>query len=213
MVLDLILIGLGITLQPVPAMAFILLLSAERGVRKGLAFVLAWLGCIVLVLAMVVLATGGQPLAHNSNPSTVVLAVKLALGLGLVLYGEHRRRRLGRPRKPPAWTARLNSVSPWTAAGLAVLLQPWPLVAAGCATAVDADLSHLSTYLVLFGFCLLATATQLVMLVYAVFRPAAAQQRLGRMRTWMADHQDQTIVVICLLLGLWLVGKSISQLV
>ncbi len=213
MVFDLLLIGLAITLEPVPVTAFILLLSADRGVRKGLAFVLAWLACLVLVLAMVISVTGGKPPEAESAPSTAALAVKIALGVGLVAYGEHRRRRLGRPRKPPAWTTRLNRVSVWTAAGLAVLVQPWGLVAAGCATVVDADMSQATTYLALVGFCLLASASLLAMQIHATFWPEAAQERLGRIRTWMEDHQDQTIVALSLLVGLWLVGKSIAQLV
>jgi hypothetical protein len=43
LVLDLVLIGLGITLEPFPLIAFILVLSAEKGIWKGLAFLLGWL--------------------------------------------------------------------------------------------------------------------------------------------------------------------------
>ena len=213
MVFDLLLIGLAITLEPVPVTAFILLLSADRGVRKGLAFLLAWLACLVLVLAMVIAVTGGKPPEPESVPSTAVLAVKIALGVGLIAYGEHRRRRPARPHRPPAWTARLNHLSLWTASGLAVLVQPWGLVAAGCATVVDADMSRATTYLALAGFCLLASASLLAMQIHATFWPVAAQERLERIRTWMEDHQDQTIVALSLLVGLWLVGKSIAQLV
>jgi hypothetical protein len=45
MVLDLLLIGLAITLEPFPVTGFILLLTAERGPIKGLAFILGWLAC------------------------------------------------------------------------------------------------------------------------------------------------------------------------
>ena len=38
MVVDLLLLGLGITLEPFPLTAFILLLSTEKGTRKGLAW-------------------------------------------------------------------------------------------------------------------------------------------------------------------------------
>ena len=43
MVLDLLLIGLAITLEPFPVTAFILILSAQKGTIKGLAFILGWL--------------------------------------------------------------------------------------------------------------------------------------------------------------------------
>ena len=63
MVLDLLLIGLGITLEPFPVTAFILVLSAERGTVKDLAFVLGWLGCLVVVITAVILATGNSPVS------------------------------------------------------------------------------------------------------------------------------------------------------
>ncbi len=129
MVLDLMLIGLAITLEPFPLTAFILVLSAEKGTRKGLAFILGWLACLVIVIAAVLLATGGQPPGSRSAPSTAATAAKLALGVVLILVAERQRRRMGRPRRPPAWMARLDRLSLWAAAGLAAFLQPWALVA------------------------------------------------------------------------------------
>ena len=41
MILDLVLTALAITFQPLPLLAFILVLSADRGLRKGLAFLAA----------------------------------------------------------------------------------------------------------------------------------------------------------------------------
>ena len=113
MVLDLLLIGLGITLEPFPLTAFILVLSARKGTWKGLAFILGWLACLVAVIAAVILATGNNPPRPQTVPSTAALAVKLALGLVLILIAERQRRRMGRPRKPPAWMARLDRVSLW----------------------------------------------------------------------------------------------------
>jgi len=213
MVLDLLLIGLGITLEPFPVTGFILLLSAERGSIKGLAFILGWLACLVAVIALVFLATGNQPPAPQSTESTALAAAKLALGVALIGFGVQRHRHLGRPRKPPAWMARLDHISVWAAAGLAAFLQPWTLVAAGAATVASAKLSTVGSYLMLLGFCLLATASFLAAELYATFAPAAAAPRLKQLRTWLDTHQDQMIVGICLLLGFWLAGKSIYLLV
>ncbi|HTP15700.1 MAG TPA: GAP family protein [Streptosporangiaceae bacterium] len=213
MVLDLMLIGLGITLEPFPLTGFILILSAEKGTRKGLAFILGWLACLVLVIAAVVLMTGGKPPAPSTAPSTAVLAVKLALGVVLILFAARQWRRMGSPRKPPAWMARLDRLSLWTAAGLAAFLQPWTLVAAGAATVVQAKLSGPASYLTLLLFCLLATSSFLYLELYAAFSPASAGARLKALRTWLDTHRDQVIIVISLLLGFWLAGKSIYLLV
>ena len=158
MVLNLVLIGLAISLEPFPLTAFILLLSSEKGTRKGLVFVLGWLACLVLVVACVVLTTQGKPPAPSTAPSTAALAVKLTLGVALVLYAWHRWRRIGVPRKPPTWMARLDGVSLWAVAGLAAFLQPWTLVAAGAATITQAKLSGPADYLTLVLFVLLSTA-------------------------------------------------------
>jgi hypothetical protein len=212
-VLDLLLIGLGITLEPFPVTAFILVLSAEKGTVKGLAYILGWLACLVAVIAAVVLATGNNPPRPHTAPSTTALAVKLALGIVLILVAIRQRRRMGRPRKPPAWAARLDRISLWGAAGLAAFLQPWTLVAAATATVVQAKLTAAGSYLALVLFCLLASSSFLCLELYATFASGRAGARLERMRTWLDDHQDQVVIAICLLLGFWLAGKSIYLLV
>ena len=213
MTLDLLLIGLGITLEPFPLTAFILMLSAEKGTWKGLAFILGWLACLVAVIAAVIVTTGNNPPAPQTVPSDAALAVKLAAGVVLILIAVRQRRRMGRPRKPPAWMARLDQLSLLGAAGLAAFLQPWTLVAAGAATITEAKLGTAGSYLVLILFCLLATSSFLYLELYVTFASGKAAARLERMRKWLDSHQDQVIIAICLLLGLWLAGKSIYLLV
>ena len=213
MVLDLVVIGMAVTLGPLHNSAFILLLSSQRGVRHGLAFLLSWLANLVVVIACVVLLTGGQPPARHQAPSTAAIAAKLLIGLALVLYGAHRHRRPPRPHGPPRWAARIDNTTPAAAAGLAWLLQPWALVGAGAATAVDANLSTLTNWLALAGYCLLATLSLIVLEMYAVRAPAIANARLNDLRIWLEQHQEQLIVTLSLLLGLWLAGRSIAELV
>ncbi|NXY93804.1 GAP family protein [Streptomyces sp. BR123] len=213
MVVDLIVIGTAITLGPLHNSAFILLLASRRGVRKGLAFLLSWLADLVMVVALVVLLTGGTPPIHHSTPSTAAVAAKLAIGVGLVLFGSYRLRGLPRPYRPPSWTGRIDNASLGTAAALAWLLQPWALVAAGAATVVDADLSTLSDWLALTGYCLLATLSLLIMELYTVWAPRAATARLTALRTWLEQHQEQLLITLSLLAGLWLTASSIYALV
>ncbi|MGW5848753.1 GAP family protein [Streptomyces sp. NPDC055254] len=225
MVLDLLLIGLAVTLFPLPVMAFVLVVSAPRGVRKGLAFILAWLACLVVVMAIVLLLTGGQPPPPRSPPSIAALVATLVFGVGLVVYSEHRRRRARRRATAPescgperttssgsSMTSRMDDATGWSAAALAVLLQPWGMVGAAAATVVQADLSHIESFLALMAFCVLATSTLLAMELYMVFSPDRAQRALLALRGWLERHKDPAIVITCLLLGLWLVGRSLYQL-
>lgn len=214
MVLDLMLIALAIALYPLPMMAFILVVSSPRGVWKGLAFLLAWLANLVAVIAIVLALTGGQPPAPRSPPGVAALALKLAIGVGLVVYGvrRYRRRKVKAARDATPKPSHVDVGSVWAAAGLAVLIQPWGMVAAGATTVIEADTSHATTFIALLGFCLLASSGLLAAELYMVFAPEAAQTRLLRMRTWMEGHKDEAIVFVCLLLGLWLTAQSIYEL-
>ena len=130
----------------------------------------------------------------------------------LILFAVRQWRRMGIPRKPPAWMARLDRLSLWSAAGLAAFLQPWTLVAAAAATVTQAKLSSTADYLTLVLFCLLATSSFLALELAVVFRPTAADARIKALRTWLDTHRDQVIIVISLLLGFWLAGTSVPAL-
>ncbi|MGH9080691.1 MAG: GAP family protein [Acidimicrobiales bacterium] len=212
-VADLILIGLVVTLEPLPISGFILVLSSERGTLKGATFILGWFLSLVVVIAATVAATGGKPPRPSTAPSTAVLGVKIALGVALILIAYRQQRRTGRPKKPPTWMARLDGMSLWIVASLGLLLQPWALIGAGAASVAQLHISSIESYLLLVGFSLLCTASLLVMELYAVFSPEAATRRLDGLRVWIDTHRDQAIVVLSLILGLWLVGDSIYLIV
>ena len=213
MVLDLVIIGLAITLEPLTLVAFILILGAERGLWKGLAFILGFMASVVAVIAAVLLTTGGDPPRQNTAPSTAVLVVKALLGVLLIWIGLRQRRRRGQPRKPPTWMARLDHMSPLAAVGFGLFMVPWSLVAIGAATVVQAKLSTVGDWLALIMFCLLCMSTFLVMELYAAFSPEAAQARLGRVRTWIDAHTDQAIIIGALAIGAYLLADSIFLLV
>lgn len=108
LVLSLVLIGLAITLEPIPLTAFILVLASKGGVRKGAAFIFGWLVSLAIVIAFTVLVTGNNPPKPSTAPSLAALAAKLAIGLWLLVVaigstgswaGQNRRKSLpgGRP--------------------------------------------------------------------------------------------------------------------
>ena len=121
MILNLVLIGLAVTLDPLPLTAFLVVLPSERGVRKGAAFVFGWLVSLAIVVTVTVLATGNNPPQPNTAPSLASLAVKIALGVG---PGRDRgpahpgaegspSRRRSRPSGRRTWTACPRG-SPWS---------------------------------------------------------------------------------------------------
>jgi hypothetical protein len=209
-VLNLVLIGVAIALDPLPLTAFLVVLPSNRGLRKGAAFVFGWLASLAIVVTVTVLATGNNPPKPDTAPSLAGRAVKIAIGVVLVAIAIRQRRRRGRPKKPPKWQAHVDDMSPWFALGLAPVLQPWGLIGAGAATVMEAKLSSAQSYLSLFLFCVLASASYLVMEIYAGVRPVKSQALLARFRAWIDAHTDQVIIWGSLILGLWLIANSIN---
>jgi hypothetical protein len=67
-VLNLVVIGVAVALDPLPLMAFLVILPSNRGVRKGAAFVFGWLASLVVVVVVTVLATGNNPPSRTRRP-------------------------------------------------------------------------------------------------------------------------------------------------
>jgi hypothetical protein len=216
MTFDLVLIGLAIAFDPIPLTTFMVVLPSKGGVRKGAAFVFGWLVSLAIVVAATVLATGNNPPRPRTSPATTALAVRIAVGVVLVAAAIRQWRRMRRPKKPkkpPKWQQHVDNMSVWFPLGLAPVVQPWVLIGAGAATVVAAKLSSWTSYLALILFCILASSSYLGLEIYAGFRPAQSQAFLVRFRTWMDTHTDQVIIVGSLLLGFWLIAKSIYLII
>ena len=114
-VLNLVLIGLVITLEPIPLTAFILVLSSRGGVRKGAAFIFGWLLSLAIVIAFTVLVTGNKPPKPSTAPSLAALAAKLAIGLALTVIAIRHYRKMSKPKppkKPPRWQTHIDNMTP-----------------------------------------------------------------------------------------------------
>jgi len=210
LVLNLILIGVAVALDPLPLTAFLIVLPSKGGARKGAAFVFGWLVSLAIVVTITVLATGNNPPKPATVPSLAALAVKIVIGLVLVWIAVRHIRARSQPKppkKPPKWQEHVDNMSPWFALALAPTLQPWVLIGAGAATVVEAKLSSWQSFLAL------ALSSYLAMEIYAVVRPAKSQALLTRCRAWIDSHMDQAIIVGSLLIGFWLIGDSIYLIV
>jgi len=88
---DPLLIGLACSLEPIALTGFILTLSAEHGVRKGLFFP-AGRVLSLAVIGVTLTSTAGQPSAPNTAPSVGVLAAKILVGAAQVVFAWHHLR-------------------------------------------------------------------------------------------------------------------------
>jgi Sap, sulfolipid-1-addressing protein len=215
-VIDLVVIGVAVALDPLPLTAYFVVLDAKGGARKGAGFIFGWLLSLAVVLAITVAATENKPPRPSTVPSIASLAVKIAIGVGLLLIALRQRRNEGKPKKqkpPPKWQAGVDNMSPWFAIGLAPLLQPWGMIAVGVATVTTAHLGDWESWMALVAFCVIATSSYLFLELYMVLRPQRAKAMLTSIREWIKAHTDQVIIIGSLALGFWLIGQSAYLLV
>jgi len=208
MTFELVLIALGCSLEPLPLTAYILTLSTKAGIRNGFAFIAGWLLTLAVVVALTVIVTGGKPLAPSSAPSDAVLVARILLGLGLLAFAWQFHRRPPKPPKEPAWMKRFDDMSVWSAASLALLLQPWPLVVAATVSITQANTRHAGDLVGLAAFMILATITYAGMQAYAVRSPEAARVRLDELRAWIDGHRKPMITGLAIAVGAILVTRA-----
>lgn len=211
--LELLALGLVITIEPLPVIGFILVLSTDRGLRNGAAFIAGWLVTLVAIVVATVTLTGGTPPEHNTLPATAIAAANILIGLfllGVALRVQRRPKDV--PRPTPSWVKRVDGLKPGGAAVLGFLLQPWGLVAAGAAAVTQADVSQATSIAALVAFCVVATLSLAAMQIYSMRSPEESREALERLRSWLDRHRDEGIVILSAVVGAWLVGQGIYTL-
>jgi Na+/melibiose symporter-like transporter len=213
-------LAIGVALSPVPIFGVVLMLTTERARVNGPAFVLGWLAGLAVVGTIVLLISGGAGASNSGSPATWVSWVKVVLGVLLLLVAVRQFR--GRPKTGedpalPSWMARIDSISPLGAAGLAALLagvNPKNLLlavsaAAGIAQTGISGGGQAAAYLV---FALIGTlGVGIPVGIYLVMGERAASLLAG-LKDWMGRNNAVIMAVLCLVIGAKLIGDAISGL-
>jgi len=84
---DLLLYALIITLEPLPIVAFILVLSTDGAARNGAGFIAGWVACLLVMIAATLALTGGDPVTSSSAPGLATLIAQVLLGVKLIGFG------------------------------------------------------------------------------------------------------------------------------
>ena len=148
-------------------------LRAWRAKRRGVD--VRWLVSLAIVVTVTVLATGNNPPKPNTAPSLAALAAKSPSGRAWSRSrsGSGADGRPKKPEKPPKWQTHVDNMSPWFAMALGPASSPGPY-RRGRGHGRRGQLSSSETYLALFLFCVLASASYLALEIYAGFRPDRA---------------------------------------
>jgi Sap, sulfolipid-1-addressing protein len=214
-------LAIGVALSPVPIIAVVLMLTTPRARANGPAFVLGWLVGLGIVGAIVLALAGPGGASEEGQPAAWVSWLKLLLGLLLVLVAARQFR--GRPRGDeeaplPRWMGAIDRFTPPQALGGGAALagaNPKNLLLAVAAAAAIAQTgiaggSQAVAYAVFAVVGTLGVGAPVV--VYFAMGERSAEL-LGRLKDWMAHNNAVIMAVLCLVIGVKLIGDALGGLV
>jgi threonine/homoserine/homoserine lactone efflux protein len=213
-------LGVGVALSPVPIIAVVLMLGTPRARADGPAFVVGWVVGLAVVGTIVLLAASGGDASQRGEPATWVGVVQLVLGGLLVLLAVKQWR--GRPHEAgeaalPKWMQAIDSFGPGKALGMGVLLSgvnPKNLILTlGAAAAIaQTGIETGQQAVALAVFILIGTLGPGLPVAIYFLMGARAEHVLDELKRWMAGHNAAIMAVLCLVIGTKLIGDGVSGL-
>jgi threonine/homoserine/homoserine lactone efflux protein len=213
-------LGVGVALSPVPIIAVVLMLGTPRGRANGPAFVLGWIVGLSIVGTIVLVVAGGADASENAEPADWVGWLKIVVGVLLVLVAVRQWR--GRPRAGeeaamPKWMRAIDRFTPGRSMAIAVALSALNpknlLLTVGAAAAIaQTGVSAGDQAIALAVFVLVGTLGPAAPVVIYFALGERATRILDELKTWMTAHNSAIMAVLCLVIGAKLIGDGISGL-
>ncbi len=213
-------LGVGVALSPIPIVAVVLMLSTPRARSNGPAFVLGWVIGLAVVGAIVLAVAGGAGANDEAEPATWVDVLKIVLGVLLALVAVRQWR--GRPRhgaeaELPGWMRTIETFTPTRSLAIAAALSGINpknlLLTVGAAAAIaQTGVSTGQQAIALAVFILVGTLGPGIPVALYFALGDRARRLLEGLKTWMAASNAAILAVLCLVIGAKLIGDGISGL-
>lgn len=217
---DILPLAIGIAISPVPIIAIILMLITPKARSNGLAFLGGWVLGLAIIGTIVLIIANTAGVTTSSGPSKTVSAIKLVLGLLLLVaaWRQFRKRPAHGEEAPmPKWMKSLDSFTPARSLAIGALLSgvnPKNLVlnataAAGIAATGLPGVQQAVVLLVLIVVASIGVAAPVG--VYFLMGDRAASI-LDGWKAWLAANNATVMTVLLLVFGVVLIGKGIGGL-
>ena len=211
--------AVGIAISPIPIVAIVLMLGTDNATSDSLSFLAGWIVAMAVAGAVLLAVVGSGDPTDNGAPADWSSTLKLVLGivlLGLAVKQWRKRPRAGEDAPMPKWMSSVEGFTPARSAGLGVIVavvNPKNLILIiGGATAISqTGVAGTDQAIVWAIFILIATigVAAPVVIYFAMGDKAAAI--LEDLKGWMARNNAAIMAVILVIIGVKLIGDSISD--
>ena len=213
-------LAVGVALSPVAIIAVVLMLTTERARVNGPAFVLGWLIGLAVIGTIVLAIAKPADASSSGEPATWVSWLKIALGVLLlrVALRQFRSRPRGEEQAPlPKWMGAIDEFKPGAALGAGVLLTALNpknllLTVGGAAAIAQTGISIGQQAIAYLVFAVIGAIGVAVPVVIYFAMGSRSADVLAKLRDWMGQHNAVIMTVLCLIIGVKLIGDAISSL-
>src|SRR5262245_12752237 len=210
--------AVGVAVSPMPVIAMILMLITPKARVNGVVFVLGWIVGICVAGAVFLALASPTGASDDGEPAEWTYWLKLVLGVLLLLVAvkEWRARPAPGVEVPmPKWMGMLDGITAPKAGALAFVLSalnPKNLIfiVGGAAVVRQAGPSPGDQVVAWAVFALIATIGVAAPLVIYFAMGERAASILDGLKSWMAQNNTAVMAVLCLIIGVKLVGDAIT---
>jgi Sap, sulfolipid-1-addressing protein len=211
-------------ISPMAIMAAIALLASRHPVTNVLAFLVGWNLVLVALAVVTQLIFGGHRTAVDAGAKA---AVSFVLGILLLVFGLRSLVGTQHPLKPsvehpdqskgPKWLAEIVDAGPLKSVGfgmLTIAISPGNVavflasIQALGGAGIDTTTRVLVTVVLLF---VISLAILIPLGIYLAV-PRRAHRVLGRLRSWLSEHDRILVAWVSLAFGAVLIVKAITEL-
>ena len=217
---DILPFAIGVAVSPVPIIAVILMLFGPKARSTGPAFALGWLLTLAVVGMAVLTVADTSDVSSEQGPSDAVFAIKLAIGLLLLVLAVRQwrsRPNEGEEPEMPGWMDAIDEFTALRAFGLAALLagvnpKNLGLTLAAGSTIAQAGLTGAEPWIALIVFVALASVTVALPVGYYLVARSSAERTLDSLKSWLTANNATVMSVLFLIIGVLLVGDGMGGL-
>ena len=212
--------AVGVAVSPIPIVAVVLMLTTRRARVNGPLFIAGWLAGLAVIGAIALSIADPVDASSSGAPATWVSWLKVGLGAVLILVAAlqfHTRPRNGDRVELPQWIGRIDEIKPLPAAGLGVVMGGFNpknllLAAAAAAAIAQTGISGAEQVIAYTVFALVGTLGVGTPVAIYVAMGARSEKLLSGLKDWMAQNNAVITAVICLIIGVKLIGDAITGL-
>lgn len=210
--------AVGIAISPIPIVAVVLMLGTRNAKSDSLSFLVGWLGAMAVAGAVLLSIAGSADPTEDGAPADWSSTLKVVLGvvlLGLAVKQWRKRPAPGEEPEMPKWMDAVEGFTPAKSAGLGVLVsvvnpKNLILIVGGATAIAQTEVSGADQAIAWIIFMALATIGVAAPIVIYFAMGEKATAILADLKTWMAHHNAAIMSVILVIIGVKLIGDSIT---